>query len=197
MFITRKSQTQFLIQDSVKRPKVRISLGPFKQEPLLTKESDLVLVAQNKGYPQNWEKLKKKPFLINSPGEYEVKDVAVQGIQNNGQILYLLSLGQEKLAYFLHPSQKDLTPKQMDKVEEAKFLLISLDGQGLGPDKISTLISQIAPQLVIPMDYEPHHLKRLAEILSLKEIKEEASIITSKLPLMKEETLVRALSITS
>ena len=85
----------------------------------------------------------------------------------------------------------------MDKIEEADILLISLDGQGLGPDKISTLISQIGPQLVIPMDYEPQHLKRLAEILGVKEITEETSLITNKLPLIKEETLVRALSINS
>ena len=197
MFITRKSQTQFLIQDSIKQPKVKIAVGSFSKESLLSKEVDLVLVAHNQSLPQNWGKIKSKPFLVNTPGEYEVKGAMVQGIQNNGQIIYLIDLGQKKLAYFLHPSQKDLTPKQMDKIEEADILLISLDGQGLGPDKISTLISQIGPQLVIPMDYEPQHLKRLAEILGVKEITEETSLITNKLPLIKEETLVRALSINS
>ena len=196
MFITRKSQTQFLIQDLAKQPKVKISLGSFEKEPLLAKETDVVLVAQNKGVPQGWEKLNPKPFLINSPGEYEIKGVAVHGVPHDGKIIYLISFEQERLTYLLQPSSKELTPSQMDKVSEASYLIISLDGQGLGPDKTSPLIAQIEPQLVIPMDYQAKHLQRLAEILGLSEIKEESSLITNKLPLIKEETLVRALSIT-
>ena len=195
MFIIRQSQTQFFIQDSAKQPKVRVSIGSFEKESLLAKETDVVLVAQNQGVPQGWEKLKTKPFLINSPGEYEIKGAAVRGIPNDGKIIYLISIGQERLAYLLQPSSKELTPSQMDRVTEAEYLIISLDGQGLGPDKISPLISQIEPQLVIPMDYQTEHIKRLAEILGLSEIEEEPSLTTDKLPLAKEETLVRALSI--
>ena len=196
MFIIRQSQTQFLIQDALKQPKVKISLGAFVDEKLIEEKADMVLVASRQGKPKNFDKLSHQPFLINSPGEYEVKGVAIQAIKNNGQVIYLLQLGSEKLAYLLHPAQKELTPSQMDKVGEANLLIISLDGEGLGPDKISSLISQIEPQLVIPMDYQSHHLKRLTEILGLKEIQESPSLTTDKLPLVEEETLVRALSIT-
>ncbi len=197
MFITRYSQTQFSIQDSKKSPKVKIALGDFLNEPVLSSSPDIVLVAQNQGKPKGFEKISSQPFLINAPGEYEVKGVAIQGIQNNGQVIYILQLGSEKLAYLFKPAQKELSPAQMDRLEEVKFLIISLDGQGLGPDKAASLISQIEPQLVIPMDYQPSHLKRLAEIMGLKEVIEEESLSTDKLPLIKEETSLRALNITS
>lgn len=196
MFIIRQSQNQFLIQDLAKQPKARISLGAFEKESLLEPKADMVLVARDKGFPLNWEKLKDKPFLINSPGEYEGKGVGIQAIPYNGKLIYLVRFGQEKLAYFPHPSQKELTPQQMDQITEADFLLISLDGQGLGPDKTAALISQLEPPVVIPMDYEPHHLQRLAEVLGGGKIEEETSLVTSKLSLIPEgTTLVHALSI--
>lgn len=195
MFITRQSQNQFLIQDLVKQPKVRISLGAFEKEPLLEPKADMVLVARDKAFPLNWKKLKDKPFLVNSPGEYEAKGVSIRAIPHNGKLIYLLRLNQEKLAYLLQPSQKELTPRQMDQITEADFLLISLDGRGLGPDKTAALISQLEPPVVIPMDYEFHHLQRLAEILGEGKIEEEPSLATSKLSLIPEGTLVRALSI--
>ena len=195
MFITRQSQTQFLIQDVAKKPKVKIALGSFLNEPVLSSEADIVLMAKNQGNPKDFEKISSHSFLINAPGEYEVKGVAIRGIQNNGQVIYILKLGSEKLAYLFHPSQKELSPSQMDQIAEANFLMVSLDGEGLGPDKISSLISQIEPQLVIPMDYQPNHLERLAEIMGLKKIVEETSLSTDKLPLMKEETLLRALTV--
>jgi len=195
VFITRQSQNQFLIQDLVKQPKVRISLGAFEKEPLLEPKADMVLVARDKAFPLNWKKLKDKPFLVNSPGEYEAKGVSIRAIPHDGKLIYLLRLNQEKLAYLLQPSQKELTPRQMDQITEADFLLISLDGRGLGPDKTAALISQLEPPVVIPMDYEFHHLQRLAEILGEGKIEEEPSLATSKLSLIPEGTLVRALSI--
>jgi len=197
VFIIRQSQNQFLIQDLAKKPKVRVSLGAFEKESLLEPKADLVLVARDKGLPQGWEKLKDKPFLVNSPGEYEVKGVGIQAMAHDGKLIYLLRFGQEKLAYLLQPSQRELTPRQMDQITEANFLLISLDGKGLGPDKTATLISQLEPPVVIPMDYESHHLQRLAEILGGGKIEEESSLATSKLSLIPENTLVRALSISS
>jgi hypothetical protein len=195
MFITRKSQNQFLLQDLAKNPKIKVSLGAFEGEPLKAPNPDLVLVAKRDDFPEGWKKQKEGPFLINSPGEYEIKGFGVQAIPYNDKLIFLCRFEREKLVYFFQPSQKDLSPKEMDRVTEADILFLSLDGKGLGPDKSSALISQLEIPLIIPMDYEANHLQRLAELLGISKIEEESSLSTNKLSLTPETTIVQALAI--
>ncbi len=132
--------------------------------------ADVLLVTHDHSDHNNIKAIDGSPFLIDSPGEYEVKDIFVKGIpafhDNNqgkdrgGVVLYKIEAEDIKLCHLSDLGQKELTDEQVEKIGEVDILMIpvasthSLDAKGA-----AHIISQIEPRLVIPMHYKIPKLK--------------------------------------
>ncbi len=128
-------------------------------------QADILLISHEHDDHNNMAAIKGEPFLINGPGEYEVKNVFIYGIPGfhdnkqgaeKGKItMYLIEAEGIKIAYLSDLGQANLTEAQLGTLEGADILLVPVGGtytiDGVGAVKI---ISQIQPRIVIPMHYK-------------------------------------------
>ncbi len=109
------------------------------------------------------------PFIINTPGEYEVKNVFIygipsfhddkQGTQRGLNIIYRLEIDGISIAH-LGDLGHLLENGQIEKLEGVDILLIPVGGTFTIDGKQATqIISQLEPRLVIPMHYHLPGLK--------------------------------------
>ncbi len=147
---------------------VKIVIDPFGEEVGLKvpkTQADILITSHNHPDHNNVKAVSGDYFLINSPGEYNIKDVFIQGIpafhddnqgKERGQVL-ITRIETEEMAicHLSDLGQKELTPEQMDAIGEIDILLIpvggnyTIDAKGAGE-----IISQIEPKMVIPMHYK-------------------------------------------
>ena len=109
------------------------------------------------------------PFIINGPGEYEIKNVFIQGVlsYHDGQegkergknIIYRIEMEGVSLAH-LGDLGHILTNGQIEKLEGIDILMIPVGGVFTINSKQATeIISQLEPRIVIPMHYDIKGLK--------------------------------------
>lgn len=116
-----------------------IVINPLKEE----KADILLLTKDNKV-----KTTKGESFVIEGPGEYEVKEVFVQGIPSSKDIIYVLGSEEMRFCHLGNLGQKELTDEQLEKIGQIDVLMISVC------DEVQKIIGQIEPKIVIPMDYE-------------------------------------------
>ncbi len=115
-----------------------------------------------------------KAFLINGPGEYEIKGVYIQGIpafhdKNFGKpptsaagktTIYTIESEKIKICHLGDFGQKELFPEQLEDIGEIDILLIPVGGnETIGAEEAQKIIGQIEPKIVIPMHYSLPKLK--------------------------------------
>lgn len=132
--------------------------------------ADIVLVTHDHYDHNNVKALKGDPFVINSPGEYEVKGVFIQGIDSfhdeeegkkrGKNTIYVFEAEGMRFCHLGDLGQKQLTDEQLEKIDSVDVLMIPVGGtytvDSVGAQKI---ISQIEPLIAIPMHYAIPKLK--------------------------------------
>lgn len=109
------------------------------------------------------------PFIIDGPGEYEVKNILVQGIRSfhddkegaerGSNIIYRIEIDGVSIAH-LGDLGHSLANGQIEKLEGIDILMIPVGGTYTINAKQSTeVISQLEPRIVIPMHYNLKGLK--------------------------------------
>jgi len=128
-------------------------------------QADILLISHEHDGHNNPSAIKGEPFLINGPGEYEVKNIFIYGINGfhdnkngleKGKItMYLIETEGIKIAFLSDIGQDNLTEAQLELFGNADILLVPVGGfttiNGPGASK---MISQIQPRIVIPMHYK-------------------------------------------
>lgn len=105
-------------------------------------------------------------FKIDSPGEYEIKEVFVEGIrEKEGGIFYLLNIEKIKVCY-LPIAIKELTDENIAKIGDVNLLIVNIF-KNQNNKKLSEIILQLEPQIIIP-SYEGK--EELNEFLELRGI---------------------------
>jgi len=105
------------------------------------------------------------PFLINDFGEYEIKEVFIQGIfsyhdncqgkERGTNTIYTIEVEKIRLCHLGDLGQKELDSCQLEKIGDIDILMIPVGGNGTLDSKgAANVISQIEPQIVIPMHYQ-------------------------------------------
>lgn len=155
-----------------KGEQVRIVIDPFSEEiglRLPKLEADILLITHCHYDHNNVKAVNGHPFLIEGPGEYEIKEIYIEGIaafhdDKNGKerganTIYTIEAEGMRICHLGDLGQKELTPDQLERVGDVDILMIPVGGvytiDGRGATKI---ISQIEPRIVIPMHY---HLPKL------------------------------------
>ena len=141
-------------------------------------------------------------FVIDTPGEYEVKGAFIQGFANNGSsVIYSISLGDLTVVWLGPIHNQDLSNGLLEKVKDPDILLLPVGGgQVLNPKEAAAVISQIEPRVVIPGYHRFSGAKELEPVD--KFIKEYGApqqtldkFKVSRKDLMSEETKVIVLTI--
>lgn len=165
-----------------KNSQVKILIDPFSREiglrvPKL--EADIVLITHNHPGHNNFKAVLPtvsghSPFLISGPGEYEIKNIFIQGIQSwhsqslekegSENTIYTLESEDLKLCHLGDLGQKELTDEQLDKIGEIDILMAPVGGVStISTKEALKIMSQIEPKIIIPMHYQMPKLKMKLE----------------------------------
>ena len=152
------------------------------------------------------------PFLIQGPGEYERKDIFVQGIpsyhddkdgkERGRNTIYTIEAEEMNLCHLGDFGEKELSPEQLEKIGDVDILMVPIGGMfTLDAKGAAKIISQIEPRIVIPMHYSLPKLKVKIDGLEpfLKEMGQKSAesqpkLLIKKKDLTAEETKVVVLT---
>lgn len=142
---------------------VTVLTDPFDSETGVrfpkTLTPDIVVLSHQdkKRFPMDFE---KKPFLINDPGEYEVKGVFAFGIPverpdkaHPHGVMFRLNIEGMTLG-FLGGMDRVPTDKEIAELENIDILLLPVGGSGqLTAQQAMETITRIEPRMVIPLGH--------------------------------------------
>src|SRR3989338_338919 len=150
-----------------------IAIDPFDEKIGLKVPSfsaDILLVTHSHPDHNNTGAIKGSPFLIQNPGEYEVKGGFVQGIasfhddvggKERGQnTIYTIEAEDIRFCHLGDFGQKQLTDEQLDLIGRVDVLMIPVGGIfTIDGHEAAKVIGQIEPKIVVPMHYSLPKLK--------------------------------------
>lgn len=162
--------------------------------------ADIALVTTNHPDYNGIEQLshgERVPFVIKSPGDYEVKDIFVKGLLSGAEIanknyintIYTLTVDNINIVFLGALCSIDLAKDAREEISEPDILFVPIGGtvaeenHGLLDAKSAAKIaSSLEPKLIIPMDYDDISLKAF-----LKEMGEEKAEIVDKITIKKKD----------
>lgn len=175
-------------------------------------DADIVLIT-NKIYTTHAPEKIKSAFLIDCPGEYEIKGVYIQGIASLGgeatgktkpekndktvsaastefNTIFSIEAEEMQICHLGSIQQAELSQDQTAKISNVDILMCPV-GNGISLDAKAALkiMSQIEPSIVIPMTYAMSAAK--VKLTALEEFLKEAGVgkiePLSKLLIKKKE----------
>jgi L-ascorbate metabolism protein UlaG (beta-lactamase superfamily) len=162
--------------------------------------ADVLLITHSHSDHNNKKAVKGNPFLIEGPGEYEVKEIFVQGIPafhddsqgaKRGQnTIYTIEAEELKVCHLGDLGQRELDTEQLEKIGDVDILMIPVGGVYTIDAKEAThIISQIEPRIVIPMHYYLPKLKIKLDGVDkfLKEMGKKTQVPQPKLLVKKKD----------
>lgn len=130
--------------------------------------ADIILVSHDHKDHNNvaavGKTVRKEPFVISGPGEYEILGISVFGIasfhDNSGgkergkNTIYIINLDGMRLVHLGDLGHK-LDDQQLEEVNGADILFVPVGGvYTVGPKEAVEVVGQIQPKIVIPMHYK-------------------------------------------
>lgn len=191
----------------IKGKKATVVTDPFNADMVGLKfpkvEAEIVTISHNHKDHNAAKNVEGNPYVISGPGEYEVADVFIKGIQTfhdgkNGEergknTIYVIEIDKLRIAHLGDLGHK-LTDEQIDGLGDIDILLIPVGGiYTIDPEEAANVITKIEPRIVIPMHYKEERLKEtflklktvddfLKEIGKEKKLLPKLSITKDKLP---------------
>ena len=119
--------------------------------------ADITLFSANRALPA--EALAKAGFIVDGPGEYEIKDVFVRGFLSEGvnkkiNTIYLISFEGMNLCFLGALSDPKLSDTTLESIEDVDILFVPVSGaETLEPASAYKLAVSLEPSVIIPMYY--------------------------------------------
>ncbi len=133
----------------------------------------------------------REPFIINGPGDYEVKEIFIKGVNSEASqgnkkyinTIYSLSVDNINIAFLGALSNAELSKEARESIDGPDIVFIPVGGENvLSPKVAAKLAMSLEPKVIIPMDYDNASLKAF-----LKEIGEEKAEAVDKLTLKRKD----------
>ncbi|MDD4901962.1 MAG: MBL fold metallo-hydrolase [Patescibacteria group bacterium] len=167
MMISYLGQSCFKLQDKLGPEGVTLVTDPFDKELGLKVpnfEADIVTVSHQHHNHNNAAALRGNPFIIDTPGEYDIKNVMVQGIktwhdakggaERGENIVYRIEMDDLTIVH-LGDLGHILTDEQLEQLDDVDILFIPVGGKVTLDAKAAVeVIGQLEPRIVIPMHYK-------------------------------------------
>ena len=108
------------------------------------------------------------PFEVKGPGDYEIKDIFIKGIQTFTELggkkyintIYTLSLDNISLCFLGCVSRDSVTTEARGSIESPDILFVPIGNEDLmTAGEAYKLAVSLEPKLIIPMDYDDKTLK--------------------------------------
>lgn len=174
-------------------------------------EANLVLSSHNEKDANNVAAVQGKPFVIKSPGEYEVKGIFVYAFpapiiekkteKKTANNMYRLMVDGMAVAH-LGAINRELTDEEIKALGNIDILMIPVGGGRVMDAKAAVkVISQIDPRVVMPMTHGIPNLKEkfalvddFCKELGVCQREENTKYKVTRSSLPEEETLIMTLS---
>lgn len=212
MHIIWKGQSCFhLLTAQKKGEQTSIIIDPFDESiglRPLNLVADVLLITHHHRDHDNIKTIKGAPFIIDSPGEYEIKNIFIQGIpafhdnvggKKRGKItIFTIEIEETRICHLGDLGQKELTSDQLDKIGDVDILMVPVGGAyTIDGTEASKIISQIEPKVVIPMHYRIPKLKikldtidKFLGAMGIRSIEPQNKLLIKKKDLPTEEMRV-------
>ncbi len=174
----------------LKDTNVSLILNPYsldKSTKFSKAKAEVILFSQPAKVAQ--AKFNSDAFVIDSPGEYEVKGIFIYARQLNGNIIYNINFEGIKIAFLGEFGHEELSNSHLELVEGSDLLILPVGGGDLTTSKeASRIIRQVEPRVVIPSCHQAGTFKLKADNVSefIKEISLKPEK-TDKLKLKKKD----------
>lgn len=194
-----------------KGEEISILIDPFSEEIGLRVpkgEADILLVTHSHYDHNNLKAVSGSPFLIEGPGEYEVKKIFIQGIpswhddkegrERGENTIYTIESEELRICHLGDFGQKELTQEQLEKIGQVDILMIPVGGiYTISAKEALKVMSQLEPKITIPMHYQIPKLKikldgleKFLKILGIKKIEPLPKLSIKKKDLSPEEAKI-------
>jgi L-ascorbate metabolism protein UlaG (beta-lactamase superfamily) len=161
-----------------KGQELSVVIDPFSEEiglKLPKLAADILLISHQNEDQNNVNEIlpaqnEQSYFLIEDPGEYEVKNVFIQGVSSfhddsqgrkrDENTIYTIEVEDLKICHLGAFGQKELTQEQLEAIGEVDILMIPVGGVfTISSKEAPKIMSQIEPKITIPMHYQIPKLK--------------------------------------
>lgn len=108
----------------------------------------------------------KSSFVIDGPGEYEIKDIFIKGFLSKGpapkiNTIYLISFEGMNLCFLGALSDPGLSTETLEAVEDIDILFVPIGGSSmLDSASAYKLAVSLEPSIIIPMHYDEKTLEQ-------------------------------------
>jgi hypothetical protein len=145
----------------------------------------------------------RAPFVIEGPGEYEVKEVTVRGFgtpslyagKKSINTIYSVTLEGMNLAFLGALSESTLPPAAKQELDDIDILFLPVGGEGvLEHASAYKLAVSLEPRVVIPMHYDDKSLKAFLKEAGAEGTKAEEKLTVKRKDLEGKEAEVVVLS---
>ncbi|KPJ73648.1 hypothetical protein AMJ48_00260 [Parcubacteria bacterium DG_74_1] len=200
-----------IIATPAKNSQIKIIIDPFSEElglkvPKL--EGDIVLLSHSNYGPNRGKTLSGSPFLISGPGEYEVKNVFIQGTpsfagskkekERSENTIYTIETEDLKLCHMGDLNQKELNEEQLEEIGDIDILMVPIGGADtVSAKEALRIMAQIEPKITIPMYYALPKLKvkldgldKFLKPLGIKSVTPEPKLTIKQKDLSAEEAKI-------
>lgn len=131
----------------------------------------------------------KIPFIIDGPGDYEIKDVFIKGAISSVEIsgkeyintIYSFSLDDINIVFLGVLSSAEISKEAGESIEEPDLLFVPA-GEIVGAKNAAKLASSLNPKIIIPMNHTETSLK-----VFLREMSADKPEKVDKLTLKKKD----------
>jgi len=158
------------------KEKTSIFFDPFDFEEI---KADILLFSeiQKKDF-----KIEKNSFLIEGPGEYEIKGIFIQGIEAQESLTIYTIEGEDlRICHLGSFGKKELSPNLLEKIGPVDILMISIYKEA------PRIISQLEPKIVIPMGYSiKKNFDNFLKAMGIESFEEKKRLSLSKKDLKEE-----------
>ncbi|MCX6799853.1 MAG: MBL fold metallo-hydrolase [Candidatus Falkowbacteria bacterium] len=162
MIITYYGLSCFKIQSKPSEG-VSVIVDPFNDSTGLSvpkTDTNLIILNSNIKYITG-KNITGSTFTIDSAGEYDVKNIAVKGINIKGskQVIYRIAIDNISVVH-LGELNRILSTEELEEINGTDILIVPIGGKTmLDAAKAREVIGQIEPRIVIPMLYNLPDLK--------------------------------------
>lgn len=185
MEITYIGHSSFKIKGS----KVSLVIDPYDSKigyKYPKQDCDILLTTHEHYDHNNIKDVNGYKLYINKPGEYELSEVFVNGIQTfhdtkQGQergnnTIYLINIDGFNILH-LGDLGHELSKEQMERIGVVDVLMVPVGGKKtIDPEVASKVISSIEPGYVIPMHYHTTELTGIQGLLPLSKFLDEMGV---------------------
>jgi len=204
-----------IISSQGKNNHVNIVIDPYSEDiglKVSKLEADIVLITHNHHDHNNVKAVGGNPFLVSGPGEYEIKEVFIQGIpafhdsssgkERGVNTIYTIEAEELRLCHLGDLGQKELTPEQIDKIGQVDILMIPVGGiYTISAKEAVKIMSQIEPNIIIPMHYQLPKLKlkldgldKFLKTMGIKKLDSLPKLSIKKKDVLSEEAKIIVLN---